>query len=322
MTIVAALVFFIMPWFLIIGVIGATGLLAIATEKIIKLLTSFCHITGLNQFTATAVIIALATSLPELGVSVISALRGSPEIAFGNAVGSNIVNLALIAGITAIWSRVIVFEHDLAEKKMIWPIAVTFLPFLGLIDGKISRIEGLLLVMIYIWDVKKWLGEKRIGERKPLNWKDKKLWEIGGRGILWITILLGSAELVVGMAKNLAIAVNLPLIFVGLFVVAVGTSLPELMFNLGAINHHHKSMAIGNIIGSNVVNATLVIGLAALIKPIEFRANLGWVTGLEYLFVVLLFLAFGWSKKRLERWEGLVLVMLFIYYTAVELMIR
>ncbi len=304
------------------GVIGASMMLALATEKTIKLLEHFCQITGLKQYAVTAVVIALATSLPELGVSVISAMKGAPEIAFGNGVGSNIVNLALVAGMTAVWSRVIMFEHDIAEKKIIWPVAASFLPFVLLIDGRIGRGDGMLLLLtygVYVWNL---IKTSKTQKTNGVDLKNGKMAEVLLRLGWWVTVLLISAGLAVDWARILAEAVRLPLIFVGLFVVAVGTSLPELIFNLAAVNHHRKSLAMGNIIGSNITNATLIIGLAAMMSPINLSPKLVWTTGLQYLFVVLAFVLFTMTKKKLERWEGVALIGLFVYYTMVELIIR
>lgn len=297
-------------------------MLALATEKITKLLEHFCEITGLKQFAVAAIVISLATSLPELVVSIISAARNAPEMALGNAVGSNVVNLALVAGITAIWSRVIVFNHDISERRIIGPIGASFVPFALLLDGRISRGDGIVLLALYGMYVFGQLKNSQAKTNSKIMWGDKRLLKIimGLSG--WVMVLLISAGLAVDWAKDLAELIGLPLILVGLFVVAVGTSLPELVFNLAEVKHNHKSVAIGNIVGSNITNATLIVGLAALIQPFEMGSKLIWTTGVQYFFVVLAFLVFTLTKKKLERWEGVVLVGLFVYYTIIELMIR
>lgn len=305
-----------------LGVVGAAMILALSTSRLVKLLERFCRITGLKRFALAAVMVALATSLPELLVSIISAFRGAPGIAFGNAVGSNIVNLGLVVGITAIWSKMIVFNHEMEEKKVLWPILTSFLPFVFLMDGQIGRMDGVVLLMVYglyVWGLINKREQLRDGQ---VNLRDAKIMKVIAKMLFWVGVLLVSSGLVVEWAKILAGMVNIPPMFVGLFMVAIGTSLPELVFNLTAVKRHKKNMAMGNIIGSNVTNANLVVGLAAIITPINIGSGLVWTTGLQYFFMVVAFLTFTATKKRLEAWEGLVLVLLFFYYTVIELMIR
>jgi len=138
---------------------------------------------------------------------------------------------------------------------------------------------------------------------------------------VWAGLLLLSSQAIVYLAKKLAMDFNLPVLFVGLFMVAVGTSLPELVFNVRAAAKRKISMGIGNIVGSCVANSTLVIGLSALILPIKVsNAYHVVLPGLEYLLIVLLVLMFVRSKHRLDWWEGLILVILFGYYTTLGMM--
>jgi cation:H+ antiporter len=306
---------------LLIGIIGSSLALAWATEKIVRELNKFAEISGLGRFALTSILVAVATSLPELIVSIIGASKGYAEIAYGNVIGSNIVNIALVTGITAIWSRTIMFEHNLDIKKLAGPITITFLPFLVATDGIISKNEGFGLIAVYLLYVISILrGSQKCNG--VTNLKDKRLRKIGLRLMLLSGLLLISGELVVTLAKNVAEKFGISPMFIGLFVVAVGTSLPELVFNLKAVKQHHKDMAVGNIIGSCVANVTLILGISAVISPSKFeKISTAINPGVEYFFVVMVFVFFIRSKKKLERWEGVILVFLFLYYTVVELII-
>ena len=278
---------------------------------------SFSKVFRIGQFEATAVIVAMATSLPEILVGVSSSVAGVSDLALGNAIGSNVVNLSLVVGITAVAGRALHFKGEEAIKDKFLPLAYTLIPFLMLWDGELSRFDGLILILIYgiyIFGLLEKGTETKASEEAAKSGKVSLLaLKIG----FWIGLLVISAQAIVYLAKMLASDFDLPVLFVGLFMVAVGTSLPELIFNVKAAAKRRISMSMGNIVGSCVANATLVIGLSALISPIVVK-NLFQVVlpGVEYVIIVVLMLLFIRSKHRLDWWEGLALVILFFYYTA------
>ena len=287
------------------------------TDHLIKHLLKFSQVFKIGQFEATAVIMAVATSFPEILVSISSSLAGVSDLALGNAIGSNVVNLSLVIGVTAVAGRSLHFKGSGAIKDHFLPIAYTFIPFLLLWDGELSRLDGgtlIFIYIIYISDLLKHKSEVGVKEKSSKSGKiSMTVLKMGG----WAGLLLISSLAIVYLAKKLAMDFNLPVLFVGLFMVAIGTSLPELVFNVRAATKRKISMGIGNIVGSCVANSTLVIGLSALILPIKVSNAYHIVLpGLEYLLIVLLVLMFVRSKHRLDWWEGLILVILFGYYTA------
>ena len=307
-----------MPLVKIFGIIFFSYVLGKTTDHLIKHLLKFSKVFKIGQFEATAVIMAMATSFPEILVSITSSLAGVSDLALGNAIGSNVVNLSLVIGVTAVAGRTLHFKGGGAIKNHFLPLAYTFIPFLLLWDGELSRIDGIILILIYVIYISGLLKHKGgvTEEEKPTR-SGKISVTVLKMGV-WMGLLLLSSQAIVYLAKDLAMEFNLPVLFVGLFMVAVGTSLPELVFNVKAATKRKISMGIGNIVGSCVANSTLVIGLSALILPIQVTNAYHIVLpGLEYLLVVILVVVFVRSKYRLEWWEGLVLVILFGYYTAV-----
>lgn len=293
------------------------------TDKLIKNLESLSRIFGIGHFEMTAIVLALATTLPEMVVSISSSIKGLPQLAFGNAIGSNIANLSLILGLVAIAGRSLHFFHKGELKEIFYPLSYTFVPLLLGLDGEISRFDGVVLLIFYGYYVISLIKKDRRTE-------DAKLTSSGGRVSMVLlktagltALMIAAAQIIVLLAKQFAAEINLPLIFVGLFIVSVGTSLPELFFNIQAAGQRKVEMSLGSIIGSCVANATLITGLSALIHPIGFENMYHiWLPGLEYLAISVLMVVMAISKHRLDWWEGLILTGLFLFYTTLELIIK
>jgi cation:H+ antiporter len=301
----------------VFGIIFASYVLGKTTGHLIKHLSVFSRVFKVGQFEATAIIVAIATSLPEILVSVSASLSKVSSLALGNAIGSNVVNLSLVIGITAMAGRSLHFKGDIAIKNKFLPIAYTLIPFLMLWDGKLSRLDGVILIFIYLiyaFGLLKRPKEEVVVAKKSVN--AGKVSMLVLKLGFWMGMMLLASQAIVYLARQVAMDFNLPILFIGLFVVAVGTSLPELIFNIKAARERMISMSMGNVVGSCVANSTLVVGLSALINPIVIN-NYYQVAlpGMEYVFIVILLLFFVWSKHRLDWWEGLILTILFVYYT-------
>jgi len=311
----------------IVLILSLSFLLGKITEMVVKLLDKLIKNFNMTGFQATALIIALVTSLPEISVSISAALNGSTSLALGNAIGSNIANLSIVLGIAAIIGNGLHFVKEKDMKKNINYLVYGFLPFIFLTDLKISSFEGLLLILAYVWYVYDlfFKGEKTGPEDMNLK-VDKKVhkkhrWWIMVQMLLWVGLMIGLAQLIVMLAKQLAIDAGLPMLFIGLFIVSVGTSLPELVFTIEVVKKRKIGMGFGNIVGSCVTNSTLVIGLLAVITPITISsAYVGLVAFSEYFFITVLLITFIKSKHRLEKYEAAILISLFMFYSAIELM--
>ncbi len=301
----------------VLGIIFFSYVLGKTTSHLIKHLAVFSRVFKIGQFEATAIIMSIATTLPEILVSVAASLSKVSDLALGNAVGSNVVNLSLVIGITAIAGRSLHFRGDVAIKNKFLPIAYTLIPFLALWDGKLTRIDGVILILTYVVYAFGLLKKPNTEEEK-----EKQVYDTGKVSVLvlkigfWVGIMALASQVIVYLAKQVALDFGLPVLFVGLFVVAVGTSLPELVFNVKAVSKRRISMSMGNLVGACVSNSTLVIGLSAIINPIVIE-NYYQIAlpGMEYVFIVILMLFFVHSKHRLDWWEGLILTILFVYYT-------
>jgi len=284
-------------------------------------------------YSVAAIILALGTSLPELFVGITSALEGSPNLAFGVVLGSNISNVALIGGISALMVGK-VFVRDYVKSDVWISLFAGTLPLFLALDKSISRVDGLILLMVYFAyttgffkrrfeEVGKKQAEEKFVYRFVREFKtieSIKAKEFG-RLFLGLALLLFSADMLVRFSSQLASLANIPVFLIGLFVLAIGTSLPEFAFSIRSLEDHEPSMFFGNILGSTIANSTLIIGLTTLISPLEITGFNEYVTGVVAFFVIFLtFWFFIKSKHRLDRWEAGVLLILYFIFVVVEVL--
>lgn len=284
---------------------------------------------GLPPLLIGLTLVGMATSGPEIFVSITASLAGDPALAAGNAIGSNIANIGLVLGMTALIMPISVRSVTL-RREMPALLAVTLIVTMIFINQRLGRLEGILLigtlVIVLYWLVV--LGS-RSGEGDPiaLDYASEIPENIPMRqAIGWLAVglvvLLTGSNLLVWGAKNLAVAFGVSDLVIGLTVVAIGTSLPELAVSIVSAFKGEHDMAIGNIIGSNLFNTLIVIGLAALVRPLPvdpvvLTRDLPVMLGLT---LALLILARGFrSAGRINRLEGGMLVTVFVIYTIVLL---
>lgn len=301
-----------------------------ATDILLINLKALAKRTRLGSFALTEILLALATSLPEFFVGITAALKGTPNLSLGNVIGANIANLSLVIGGAALLSGTVWVKGFLLDEDISYAFVAGIAPLVLLFDKALSRIDGLILLFLYGLYQINLLCERR---KKPLADEDEGLvhrllrklnHQSSRREIGWIflgiALLLVSADMVVRFSLKLASALNVPALLVGLILLSVGTTLPELIFSIKAIKTHQASMVFGNLVGSIVSNATLILGIVALISPIKIMAFTDYLrativfVGLFSIFYVLVR-----TKRKLERWEGGVLVGLYFLFALLEL---
>lgn len=275
-------------------------------------------------------VVAFATSAPEILVSVVASLRGEPTLAIGNAIGSNIVNIGLVLGLTALIMP-IKLESATLRREMPALLAVSLLTVSLFLDTHLSRIDGIVmltgLVIVMIWLT-------RLGSRSAANDPIKRDYEAEipadvsmKMAITWtvvgfVTLLIGAEWLVtgaIGMAQNLGVSE----VVIGITVVALGTSLPELAVSLVSALKGEYGLAIGNIVGSNIFNLLAVIGIAATIEPAALAPSvLSLHIFVMVAFTLVLFaMTYDYDgKARLSRMEGIALLIAYVAYQSYVVM--
>ena len=312
-------------WLAIVAVIVGLAILVWSADVFIDGAVVLANKLNVPSFLIGVVILGLGTSAPEMVVSVLAALEGSPELALGNAYGSNIINIALVLGATVLISPIII-RSSIIKRDMPLLLLVTAVAAWQLSDGVLGHTDGLvlivLLVMILAIQIVLSLREgNHEHEDNPALESSEETSAIRGIGTLFLSllVLILSSRAIVWGAVELATLWGLSELMIGLTIVAVGTSLPELVASLSAARKGEHDMALGNIIGSNIFNTLAVVGLAALIAPITPNAiilsrdilAMGLLTLL--LFAMCLF-AFT-TKRNFGRSSGATLVLFFIGYT-------
>ncbi|HHX83276.1 MAG TPA: calcium/sodium antiporter, partial [Pseudomonadaceae bacterium] len=267
---------------------------------------------GMPPLLIGMVIVGFGTSAPELVVSLFAAIQGNPGIALGNAFGSNIANIGLILGITALISPIAV-HSQVVRKEMPILIALCALVAWQLFDGYLSRTDALLLLLVFGlimgFTIRQGIREDSAGtavlpevNNDLLPLRNAIIWLVVGL----ILLIIASRVLVWG-AVSIAVQLGVSDLIIGLTIVAIGTSLPELASSLAAIRKNEHDLALGNIVGSNLFNTLAVVGIAGSIHPLAVeRELLVRDVGMMTLMTVLLFVfAFGIRKPaQLSRVKG------------------
>lgn len=274
---------------------------------------------GIKPLIVGLTIVAFGTSSPELVVSINANLAGSGDITLGNVIGSNICNIGLIVGITALIKPINV-SLQIVRKDIIIMCGVSVLPILMLIDGQIGRIEGVILILlliVYLWYnifiVSKQGNPEADTEIDSIVKKSKPMWMniafiIGG-----LALLIVGANLFVEHAVEIARFFNISESVIGLTIVAIGTSLPELATSVVASIKGESDISLGNIVGSNIFNILAILGIAAVINPINF-GNITYIDlSIMMMFAVVL-LPLARTGFIIDRKEGFVLLLLYVGY--------
>ena len=269
---------------------------------------------GISQIVIGLTIVAIGTSMPEFFVSIVSAIKGTPDLAVGNIVGSNIFNVLLIVGVAATVAPIAIQRATVRRDIPIAIVASIMLTFM-MLDDNISRIDALILFaafIAFIWitlrNSKNDANEKDASTEKViLTWKSVLFIIFGLVGLV-----LGS-NIFVDNASSLAHGWGISDAVIGLTIVAGGTSLPELATSAVAARKGDSGIAIGNVLGSNVFNILMILGLTGIISPMHIQ-NITYIDMAVMVISMALFWLFSFTKLRVERWEGCVLIACFLGY--------
>ena len=259
-------------------------------------------------------IVALGTSAPEAAVSITSSLTGSNAMAVSNVIGSNLFNMLMVIGIAALISN-LTMEKSVLEKDLPFLVGITVLWAIFIIVGwDITNIEGIILLVIMIaYIIILVINTRKSGEANEV---EKPKFSLPKSIILILVGLAGivlGGDLVVDSASAIAIALGMSETLVGLTIVAIGTSLPELVTSITAIKKGENQLVIGNVIGSNIFNILFVLGASSAISAIPIDSIM-LIDVLFMFFVTILCFIFGKTQEKYDKKEGIILIALFVAY--------
>jgi len=263
---------------------------------------------NISSFIIGATLIALGTSLPEMAVSMSASLQESGDIAVANVIGSTIFNISLVLGFVFLIAKKIAPSRDLFAKDSAWALFPILIFILMGIDGKLSRFDGFLFLLLMVAYLVFLIQSNQIEEPENEQKKENFAWKktIGLLFIGFIFVVLG-ADFAIDSAGNIARQFGVSEWIIGLFLVAFGTSLPELTVAIKAARANNADMAIGAIIGSNVANFTMVLGLSSLINPLNVDLSTNFFDIVAALIVSVM-LVFITANKLYNKSAGIVLL--------------
>ena len=257
-------------------------------------------------------IVAAGTSAPELFVSLVSALKGTPDMAVGNVVGSNTMNAMLIVGCAAMVAPMTI-SRSTVRKDIPFSVAASVLLILLGFDAFLGRIDGIILLVGFAFFMYYTLSQAKAEKPTTETTKQSNPWLSAFYVILGLALLVVGSNLFVDSASRVAYALGISEGVVGLTVVAGGTSLPELATSVVAARKGQSAIAIGNVIGSNVFNILLILGTTAVISPLAIQGITVIDLSVMLLSVTLVWL-FSRTRYTVERWEGALLVAGYLVY--------
>lgn len=310
----------------IIALVAGLAILVWSADKFVDGAVGVAEFCGMSTLLIGMVIVGFGTSAPEMVVSAFSALQGNPELALGNAYGSNIANIALILGVTALFAPLVV-KRSVIKQDLPILLGVTALSIWLVADGSVSRMNGLAFLGVFFavmaFNI---FSEIRKSKKEPSTESEVENTEkpFLGKSIFWLllglVLLVVSSKMLVWGAVEIARALGMSDLLIGLTIVAVGTSLPELASSIAAVRKGEDDLAVGNIIGSNLFNTLMVVGIASSIAPmsgIEAEVVSRDMPLMAVLTVSLL--ALGYRRKgdgRINRIAGGVLLAVYVGYMA------
>jgi cation:H+ antiporter len=309
-----------------LAILIGLALLVWSADRFVEGSASTARHFGMPPLLIGMVVVGFGTSAPEMVVSALAASQGSPGIALGNAYGSNIANIALILGLTALISPIAVHSQVLRKELPLLTV-ITALAAWQLWDGEITRADAVVLLGVFgalmAWTI--WQGVRKkkdpFGSEMEVELKDHVM--PVRRALFWVVaglvLLIVSSRILVWGAVKIAYAMGVSDLIIGLTIVAIGTSLPELASSLVAARNQEHDIALGNILGSNLFNTLAVVGIAGTIHPLAVGPEvlLRDILVMGVLTVSLFIIGYGFrGPGRINRFEGAALLTCFVGYTA------
>lgn len=312
----------------LLAIVVGFVLLVWSADKFVDGASSTAKHLGMPSLLIGMVIVGFGTSAPEMVVSAMAAMDGNPGLAIGNALGSNIVNIALILGVTAIIAPIAV-NSKIIKKEI--PILILIVIFAGilLLDDSLSRTEGFVLLLAFFsligWSIYSALKGKGDALESEMEEELQSHIMPMKQGVFWLVaglvVLIASSRILVWGSVNVAQLLGISDLIIGLTIVALGTSLPELAASVIAARKGEHDIAIGNVVGSNMFNILAVIGIATTISPMNGIDPLvlqrDWTTMLV-LTLGLFVMAYGFKGRqgKINRTEGAILLLAYIAYNS------
>jgi len=309
-----------------IALVAGMVLLIFSADKFVDGAAVTAKYFGLPPILIGILVIGFGSSMPEMVISVIAAGQGNPGLALGNALGSNISNIALILGITAIISPIVTGSTVLKRELPLLMFVTAVMALLFYYDGVLDRIDALILMVTFLfvmgWSIYAGVTtpDDQFGEMVEIELQDSMPIR---RALIYLVVglvmLVISSRIMVWGGVEIATELGISDLVIGLTIVAIGTSLPELASSIAAVRKNEHDLALGNVIGSNMFNTSIVIGITGLLSPTTVDPDIlnRDIPVLIILTIILFMMCYGFRSEgpgRINRWEGVLLLMAYVGY--------
>ena len=312
---------------------GAVVVLLESGKRVVRSITVLARSFKLSEYVLAYVLLAFASSLPEFSVGISAALSDVPELSFGDILGTNIINVTLVMGVVAIvGGTVSLRDYSHFQQNRLYQLIIVLAPMIMLLDGTLSRLDGVILLLLGVWSVFRLLDiDDRILGRKVLRphlspavekvvVTRRQVWWYAGMFIASTLALLAATYLIVESAKTLAEALHVSTFLIGVLVVATCTSLPELTIGVRSVLQNKGGIALGDIFGAAMISSCFTLGIVALISPIVLAdTQVVWIGIIFTLGTFLAVYYFLHTKHSLSRTEGYVLVGGFVLFIVTQI---
>lgn len=316
-----------------LAVVVAIVLLIESGKRVVRSISVLARSMRLSEYVLSYVLLAFATSLPEFSIGINAALSGVSELSLGDIFGTNIVNITLVLGVVAVIGKsVSLRDYTNFKKNRLYQMVVVLAPFGLLLDGVLGRVDGLLLLALGVWSVLRLLDidDKILGRKvlrphlaKEAHEPAASGWSVVGYLAMLLVsalVLMGSTFVIVLIAKNIATQLLMPAVVVGVLIIAVITSLPELTIGVRGVLRGRSGVALGDVFGAATINSTFTLGTVALLSPVVVTdMRIIWSSIFFTIFVFLLIFYFLHTKQSLSRREGVALVAAFFAFIGMQL---
>jgi len=297
----------------------ASGIFLVKSlEKIAK----FLHV---SEFIAAFLIMAVATSIPELFVGISSAISGNPELSLGNILGANIIDITLLIGIFVVLARGIKISSKKIEPGTYFMFfSVLILIVLYFIGNSLSRIDGIILLSLYLINIYRVIKKSEKYSAK-FNGTKHTIKEKISYSLLFIISLIAlflSSKFIVKYSQLIAVDLHIPLVIVGLFLISFATTLPELIFGVSAVLMKHKDMSIGDQVGTVFFNTAGILGIVSIICPISIPLNSFLIPAIFLLVSIGIFIWLAKTKEKLSIIEGISLILIYLLFVIIQFFVK
>ncbi len=304
-----------------------------ASEWLIQSIKTLADDGFLGKFFLASIFAGAFSALPELFIGITSAVQKTPNVAFGNSIGSTISNLGLIFAVATLFSpyKVQVHKEAFTLRSVLILMTSSLFPFFLALDGKLSRIDGLFLILLFL-TYSLYLFNKRIEPQEGLRnfflrlektFSKKEVRSSIGLLLGSIIVLLVASHFLLGSALFLAQALSVRPFLIAVFILAPGTSFPELFVSLNSVRKREFNVLYGDIFGSLIANANLIIGVSSFIYPYKLEVFPEYLIALLGLVIIFaLFIVFSSTKRRFDKWEAAVLLFFYLLFFFLETFLR